>query len=254
MQVDVVDDHLQRLPVHLVQQHCLFLGRLRQGTQAGRVLGDLFLAQLELRPVVAAEQVHVVDHLLLRGLRRWLRDLHLLLRSHYYYYGRGSEWVIVGVEYKVGRSKLVGLDELLAHAKEVVLLVSGLLHDVEEGVLHDDLSGLQELLVQQQVFVVRIVSLSLTLALQRNLHNPIPTLQPTPTGELESSMSTKGVSSLSIFSNSSSTSPSFKAALKMFSKTWSRRDLRGSARFSRGASLAVLSWVGKVVRRDWNSS
>lgn len=55
------------------------------------MLGDLFLAQLELRPVVAAEEVHVVDDLLLRGLGRWLRDLHLLLRSHYYYYGR--EWM-----------------------------------------------------------------------------------------------------------------------------------------------------------------
>lgn len=45
------------------------------------------------------------------------------------------------------KSEFVGLDELLADTEEVVLLVGGFLHNVEEGVLHYDLSGLQELLV-----------------------------------------------------------------------------------------------------------
>lgn len=44
-------------------------------------------------------------------------------------------------------SQLVGLYELFTHTQKVILLVGGLLHDVEESVLHDYLGRLQELLI-----------------------------------------------------------------------------------------------------------
>ena len=44
-------------------------------------------------------------------------------------------------------SYFIGLDEFFAYAKEVVLLVSGLLDNVEERILHDDFGNLQELVI-----------------------------------------------------------------------------------------------------------
>ena len=67
-------------------------------------------------------------------------------------------------------SQLVGLDELFTHPQEVILLMGGLLDDVEEGVLHDDLRGLQEFVVEKKVLVVGIVALCLTLELLGNLY------------------------------------------------------------------------------------
>jgi hypothetical protein len=44
-------------------------------------------------------------------------------------------------------SQFVGLNELFAHAQKVIFLVGGLLHDVEESVLHDYFRRLQELFI-----------------------------------------------------------------------------------------------------------
>lgn len=67
-------------------------------------------------------------------------------------------------------SQLVGLYELFTHAQKVILLVGGLLHDVEESVLHDYLGSLQELLIKEKVFVVGVVSLCLALDVFGNLN------------------------------------------------------------------------------------
>lgn len=47
--------------------------------------------------------------------------------------------------------------------------MGGLLDDIEEGVLHDDLGGLDELFVEQEVLVVRVILLVLGLELMREL-------------------------------------------------------------------------------------
>jgi len=99
-----------------------------------------------------------MDWFFLLGLRGWLRHFYLFLGSHtiIYKYNEGSQ--------------LVGLDELFTHPQEVVLLMGGLLDYIEEGVLHDDLRCLQELVTEEEVLVVGIVALCLTLELLRNLH------------------------------------------------------------------------------------
>jgi hypothetical protein len=74
------------------------------------------------------------------------------------------------IEYNESESQFVGLDELFAHAQEIVLLVGGFLDDVEEGVLHDDLGSLEELLIQQHVLVVGVVALGPALPLIMDLH------------------------------------------------------------------------------------
>ena len=60
-------------------------------------------------------------------------------------------------------SGFVGLNELLAHSQEIVLLMGRLLHDVEKGVLHHNLSDVQKLVIQQQPLMVRVISLAVHL-------------------------------------------------------------------------------------------
>lgn len=47
--------------------------------------------------------------------------------------------------------------------------MSGLLDDIEEGILHYDLSGLYELVVEQQVLMVGVILFMLGLALEGQL-------------------------------------------------------------------------------------
>jgi len=65
--------------------------------------------------------------------------------------------------YKRSESHFVGLDELFAHTQKIVLLVGGLLNDVEKCILHDDFGYLHELLVEEQPFVIGIIFLDLQL-------------------------------------------------------------------------------------------
>lgn len=60
-------------------------------------------------------------------------------------------------------SKLLGLDELLSHSEEIILLMRRLLNYIKERILHDDLSHLSELLIQHQVLMVRVILLLLKL-------------------------------------------------------------------------------------------
>jgi hypothetical protein len=137
-------------------------------------------------------------------------------------------------------SQLVRLDEFLTHTQEVILLVGCLLDYVEEGVLHYYLGRLKELVVQEQVLVVRVVLLALCLTLVHDLHELKGTLQPMPIGSFVSSMSRRGVSSFYILSKRSSISLSLRALLKMLSKTWSSNDFLVSVTLNLGASLMLL--------------
>jgi len=75
----------------------------------------------------------------------WLFLLDLGRRLRHFYFFLGSH--VYSLIYIMKGSQFVGLNELFSHAQKVIFLVGGLLHDVEESVLHDYFRRLQELFI-----------------------------------------------------------------------------------------------------------
>ena len=82
MEMDEVDHHLEQLRIRLLERDDLFFGVVGEGLQPGRVLGDEFLADLEVQPITRAEGIDIMHYFFLRRRRLDLRDVDLLLGSH----------------------------------------------------------------------------------------------------------------------------------------------------------------------------
>ncbi len=97
----------------------------------------------------------------------------------------------------------IRLNKLLGYSQEVVLFMSGLLHDIEECIFHYQLSQISKLVIQEQklmvaeVFFLVNILIDLLLLVQLNYHTNTFEID---TGSASSSISIKELFSFDSFS------------------------------------------------------